>query len=142
MTTFLADTSMVIRLRRKQDIDPRWIDAVQAGIVGVCPAVEAELMRATGSKSDRDRLRELLRSLFTWHPVPDGAWRFVERTQDALVDIGQHKGPSVVDLLIAATAEAWGLTVLHVDADFETIARVTQVRVQRADRPWSQVGRQ
>jgi predicted nucleic acid-binding protein len=67
--------------------------------------------------------------------MPEDAWRFVERTQDALVDLGQHKGPSVVDLLVAATAEAWGLTVLHVDADFETIARVTSLRVLRADKP-------
>jgi predicted nucleic acid-binding protein len=67
--------------------------------------------------------------------MPQDAWRFVERTQDALVDLGQHKGPSVVDLLVAATAEAWGLTVLHVDADFETIARVTSVRALRADKP-------
>jgi predicted nucleic acid-binding protein len=66
--------------------------------------------------------------------MPDGAWRFVEQVQDALVNIGQHKGPSVVDLLVAATAEAWGLTVLHVDADFETIARVTALRALRADK--------
>jgi predicted nucleic acid-binding protein len=40
----------------------------------------------------------------------------------------------VVDLLVAATAEAWDLTVLHVDADFEAIARVAPVRTRRADR--------
>jgi predicted nucleic acid-binding protein len=67
--------------------------------------------------------------------MPDDAWRFVERVQDELVDLGQHKGPSVVDLLGAATAEAWGLTVLHVDADFETIARVAPIKVRRADHP-------
>lgn len=67
--------------------------------------------------------------------MPDDAWRFVERVQDGLVDLGQHKGPSVVDLLVAATAEAWGLTVLHVDADFDTIARVAPVQVRRADKP-------
>jgi predicted nucleic acid-binding protein len=133
--TFLADTSMVVRLRRGQDIQPRWVDAVRAGLVGVCPAVEAELIRATASRADRDTLRTLLRSLFAWHPMPADAWRFVERTQDALVDLGQHRGPSVVDLLVAATAEAWGLTVLHVDADFETIGRVAGVRTARADKP-------
>jgi predicted nucleic acid-binding protein len=133
--TFLADTSMVIRLRRGRDVDRRWLDAVRAGLVGVCPAVEAELIRATASKADRDQLRSLLRSLFGWHPMPEDAWRFVERTQDDLVDLGQHKGPSVVDLLVAATAEAWGLTVLHVDADFDTIARVAPIQVQRADKP-------
>ena len=133
--TFLADTSMIVRLRKGRDLSPRWLDAVRAGLVGVCPVVEAELMRATGSRSDRDHLRALLRSLFGWHPMPDDAWRFVARTQDALVDSGQHRGPSVVDLLVAATADAWGLTVLHVDADFETIARVTTIRTVRADKP-------
>jgi predicted nucleic acid-binding protein len=108
---------------------------VRAGIVGVCPVVEAELIRAAASRADRDDLRALLRSVFGWHPMPDGAWRFVERTQDALVDLGQHKGPSVVDLLVAATAEAWDLTVLHVDADFDAIARVTSLRTVRADKP-------
>jgi predicted nucleic acid-binding protein len=91
-------------------------------------------MRAAGSKADRDQLRDALRSLFVWHPMPDSAWRFVERTQDDLVDRGQHKGPSVVDLLVAATAQAWGLTVLHLDTDFDTIASVTGIQVQRADR--------
>jgi predicted nucleic acid-binding protein len=133
--TFLADTSMVIRLHRGRDIEPRWVDAVRAGLVGVCPVVEAELMRATASKADRDQLRGHLRSLFSWHPMPDDAWRFVERVQDGLVDLGLHKGPSVVDLLVAATAEAWGLTVLHVDADFDAIARVAPILVRRADKP-------
>jgi predicted nucleic acid-binding protein len=133
--TFLADTSMVIRLRRGRDIESRWVDAVQAGLVGVCPVVEAELIRSAASKADRDQLRDHLRSLFGWHPMPDDAWRFVERVQDGLVDLGQHLGPSVVDLLVAATADAWGLTVLHVDADFDTIARVAAIRVQRADQP-------
>lgn len=133
--TFLADTSMVVRLRRGRDIDPRWVDAVRAGLVAVCPVVEAELIRATASKADCDELRRLLRSLFGWQPIPDDAWRFVQRTQDGLVDLGQHRGPSVADLLVAATAEAWGLTVLHVDADFDTIARVVRVHVRRADKP-------
>ena len=132
--TFLADTSMVVRLKRGQDIAPRWIDAIKGGLVGLCPVVEAELIRACASKADRDQLRGQLKVLFGWHPMPDDAWRFVQRTQDDLVDLGHHKGPSVVDLLVAATAEAWGLTVLHVDADFETIARVAPVQLQRADR--------
>jgi predicted nucleic acid-binding protein len=131
--TFLADTSMIVRLRRGYDIAPRWVDAVKAGLVGVCPAVEAELARATTSKADRDQLRAQLRSLFAWHPMPDSAWRFVEHVQDSLVDLGQHKGPSVIDLLVAATADAWGLTVLHVDAAFDTIARVTPLQATRAD---------
>jgi predicted nucleic acid-binding protein len=48
-----------------------------------------------------------------------------------LADRGHHRGPSVPDLLIAATAELHGLTVLHVDKDFELIAEVTGQPVER-----------
>lgn len=133
--TYLADTSTIVRLRRAGDVQPRWLDAIKAGLVGVCSVVEAELTRAVASKADHDLLRSQLQTLFTWHPMPDTSWRFVEQTQHELVSRGLHKGPSVVDLLVAATAEAWGLTVLHVDADFDTIARVTDIRARWADKP-------
>ncbi len=45
--------------------------------------------------------------------------------QLALADLGQHRAPSIPDLLIAATAESAGLSVLHLDKDFEVIAEVT-----------------
>ena len=38
---------------------------------------------------------------------------------------GQHRAVSVPDLLIAATAETEGLTVLHYDQDFDLIAEIT-----------------
>ena len=42
--------------------------------------------------------------------------------QMLLADRGQHRAPSIPDLLIAATAEKAALTVLAVDKDFELIA--------------------
>ncbi|MGH3714566.1 MAG: hypothetical protein ACRDT4_14060 [Micromonosporaceae bacterium] len=48
-----------------------------------------------------------------------------------LADRGHHRGPSIPDLLIAATAEMGGLTVLHVDKDFELIAELTGQPVER-----------
>jgi predicted nucleic acid-binding protein len=45
--------------------------------------------------------------------------------QCVLADRGQRRAPSIPDLLIAATAELCGLTVLHIDKDFELIADVT-----------------
>jgi predicted nucleic acid-binding protein len=42
-----------------------------------------------------------------------------------LAQRGQHRAPSVPDLIIAAIAENARLTVLHVDHDFELIADVT-----------------
>jgi predicted nucleic acid-binding protein len=43
----------------------------------------------------------------------------------------QHRAPSVPDLLVAATAELAGRTVLHVDQDFELIARITGQPLER-----------
>lgn len=42
-----------------------------------------------------------------------------------LADRGQHRAPSIPDLLVAATAEKAGLTVLAVDNDVDLIAEVT-----------------
>jgi len=40
-----------------------------------------------------------------------------------LADRGQHRAPSIPDLIIAATAELAGLTILPLDQDFEVIAQ-------------------
>lgn len=45
--------------------------------------------------------------------------------QMLLADRGRHRAPSIPDLLIAATAEKAGLTVLAVDKDFDLIAEIT-----------------
>jgi predicted nucleic acid-binding protein len=45
-----------------------------------------------------------------------------ESLQRALVQRGTHRGPKVVDLLIAATAIVHDAEVLHYDADFDLLA--------------------
>ncbi len=50
--------------------------------------------------------------------------------QAQLSDRGQHRGPSVPDLLIAAPAELADLTVLH-DRGFGLIAEITGQPVER-----------
>ncbi len=42
-----------------------------------------------------------------------------------LANKGQHRAPSIPDLIIAAAAELAGLIVLHLDKDFELIAHLT-----------------
>jgi hypothetical protein len=48
-----------------------------------------------------------------------------------LADRGQHRAPSIPDLIIAATAELAGLTVLHLDKDFDLIAEITAQPIER-----------
>jgi predicted nucleic acid-binding protein len=50
-----------------------------------------------------------------------------------LADRGQHRAPSIPDLIIAATAEFAGLTILHIDKDFEIIASITGQPIERLE---------
>ncbi len=55
--------------------------------------------------------------------------------QGALARRGRHRAPAVPDLLVAATAELAGLTVLHFDKDFDLISEVTGQAVERLCMP-------
>jgi predicted nucleic acid-binding protein len=64
------------------------------------------------------------------HATPSAEDRAV-KVLALLADRGQHRAPSVPDLIIAAVAESAGLTVLHDDKDFELIAEITRQGVER-----------
>jgi predicted nucleic acid-binding protein len=64
---------------------------------------------------------------------PGSADRAQGEALSLLADRGQHRAPSIPDLIIAATAELAGLTVLHLDKDFEVIAAVTAQPMERLD---------
>ncbi|WP_433368731.1 PIN domain-containing protein [Streptosporangium sp. CA-115845] len=53
------------------------------------------------------------------------AWDETSELQRDLADKGWHQSASPVDLLMAVTARHHKLTVLHADADFDTISRLT-----------------
>jgi len=87
------------------------------------------LLEAGFSARSAEDLVELLdRSPLPLMPVeyltPAAEKRAVE-VQRSLAERGQHRAPPIPDLLIAATAETARLTILHVDKDFELIARIT-----------------
>ena len=57
--------------------------------------------------------------------------RRAAEVQLLLADQGKHRAPGVPDLLIAATAERAGHTVLHLDKDFNLISDITGQPVER-----------
>ncbi len=80
----------------------------------------------------RDRyleLAELLRAM-PRVPVTDATVDRALEVQSLLANKAQHRSVPLPDLLIAASAEAAGLTVLHYDADYERIAKLTGQPVQ------------
>lgn len=64
------------------------------------------------------------------YQTPAGEDRAME-VQTLLADRGQHRAPSLADLIVAATAELAELTVLHLDTDFDLIAEITGQATER-----------
>ncbi|MER5424596.1 PIN domain nuclease [Streptosporangium roseum] len=122
---FLIDTSALARLMRGEAETYGWDRAVAAGLVAVCPITELEYFFSARSPADRERGIEDMRELFGWVPVDDRAYDRAWQVQGLLTAKGWHRGAGPVDLVVAATAELRGLTLLHRDHDFDCVAAVT-----------------
>jgi predicted nucleic acid-binding protein len=127
---FLIDTSALARLMRGDAEQYGWDDAVAAGLIAVCPITELEFFFSARSAADRAQGIEDIRTLFGRVPVDDRAYDRAWQVQDMLTQRAQHRSAGPVDLLVAATAELQGLTLLHRDHDFECVAAVTGQALQ------------
>lgn len=127
---FLIDTSALSPLMRENTESFGWDRAAEAGLIAVCPITELEILYGARSIADRKRVVEQLQSLFGWVPIDDRAYHRASDIQDELTRRGQHRSAGPADLLVAATAELQGLTLLHHDHDFGCIAGVTGQAVQ------------
>lgn len=130
-TTWLIDKSALVRLGRSPDA-AEWARRIERGLVRITTVTLLEVGYSARSGAD---LRAGLRSAPLSHLPVECATPAIEsravEVQLLLADRGQHRAPSVPDLMIAATAELAGLTVLHVDKDFELIAEVTGQPLER-----------
>lgn len=129
VTTWLIDTSALSHLGR---VDDRWLSRIQRGLVRISTVTLLEIGFSTRNGADhRDTLGEPpVSSMPVEHLTPAIEARAIE-IQRLLADRGQHRSPSIPDLLIAATAEISRLTVLHVDKDFDLIAAITGQPIER-----------
>lgn len=131
VTTWLIDKSAYARLADAADAHT-WIDRVQRGMVRISTVTRLEV--GYSFRTAADARREIASPPLSLMPVeylsPAMEDRAVE-VQLLLADRGQHRAPSIPDLLVAAAAELSGLTVLAVDKDFELIAEITGQPVER-----------
>jgi predicted nucleic acid-binding protein len=128
--TYLIDTSALVRVLRRQ-VDEHWHEQVARGLVAICDPVLTETLTIADAKQYA-RVEAALRDAYPWVPVPDDAWDIVTAVRRDLATKSMHQGLSVADHLVVATAIRLKLTVLHEDADFETVAgMVPQLRQER-----------
>jgi len=131
MTTWLIDKSALARLASSPDA-AEWATRIERGLVRITTVTRLEVGYSARSGQDLRTgfAQPPLASMPVEYMTPAIEDRAVE-VLTLLADRGQHRAPSVPDLIIAATAELAGLTVLHLDKDFDVIADITGQPVER-----------
>ncbi|RAY15266.1 VapC toxin family PIN domain ribonuclease [Actinomadura craniellae] len=122
---WLADTFAVVRLLRDEQAYAQWEDMPAPRLVAICPITELEILYSARSPADRADLLDELGEVFGWLAVPDRAYERALAVQAELTAHGRHRAPGPVDLLVAATADLHGVTLLHYDRDFDQITNVS-----------------
>ncbi|MDG4802746.1 PIN domain nuclease [Micromonospora sp. WMMD980] len=127
VTSWLIDKSAYVRLQLGQTTNrDEWSARISRGLVRLSTITRLELgySARSGEAGRRQFAAPPLSLMPVEHLTPAIEDRALE-VQMLLADRGQHRAPSIPDLLIAATAEKTGLTVLAVDKDFDLIAALT-----------------
>ncbi|MFI7706270.1 PIN domain-containing protein [Nonomuraea sp. NPDC049480] len=132
MTVYLVDKSAWEWGRRDPaaNADFAQIVADRDTILAACHLTTLELAYSARNAAQHATVIAQQRKNLLWLPVTEVV---MDRTLDIvalLAKRGQHRTP-VPDVIIAATAEAYGATMLHVDSDYELIAAVTGQPVRR-----------
>lgn len=131
VTDWLIDKSALVRLGASPDA-AEWAGRIERGLVRITTMTRLEVGYSARTAADA-------RSVFGAPPIsmmpveyltPAIEDRALE-VQLLLADRGRQRAPSIPDLLIAATAELAGLTVLHLDKDFELIEELTGQHTER-----------
>ena len=131
VTNWLIDKSALSRINAVND---EWLSRIRRGVVRITTITLLEIGYSTRNGADhRGTLGDPPVSLMPVEPVTPAIEARAVEIQMLLADRGQHRAPSIPDLLIAATAELAKLTVLHMDKDFDLIASITNQRIERLD---------
>jgi predicted nucleic acid-binding protein len=125
VTDWLVDKSALVRLGDSPDVE-EWANRIERGLVRITTVTRLEVGYSARSAAQA-------RAVFSTPPISAMPVEYLTpaiedralEIQQMLAGKGQHRAPSIPDLLIAATAELAGLTVLHLDKDFELIAKLT-----------------
>jgi Predicted nucleic acid-binding protein, contains PIN domain len=128
---WLIDKSAFVRLEETPDSD-LWLERLDRGLVRVTTVTLLEIgfSARSGTSWNSGFANPPLANMPIENATPRIEARAIE-VQGLLARRGHHRAVKVPDLVISATAELAGLTVLHIDKDFDLIAKITGQRVER-----------
>ena len=125
---YLIDKSALARMEDPR-VQARLGPIIEAGEAATCAIIDLEVLYSTRNRSDHARTRTRRQLAYRHVALTEAIFRRAVEVQGLLAGRGRHRLP-IPDLIIAAAAEAAGMTVLHYDADFDTIAAVTRQRME------------
>lgn len=135
VTSWLIDKSAYVRLQLGQTANrDEWSARVSRGLIRLSTITRLEL--GYSARSGEAGRRQFTLPPLSLMPIECLTPAIEDRAfevQMLLADRGQHRAPSIPDLMIAATAEKAALTVLAGDKDFDIIASITGQRVETLD---------
>ncbi|WP_328998972.1 PIN domain nuclease [Kribbella sp. NBC_00709] len=123
-TIYLADTSVYVHQSRSEDVSRRFQTLLIEGRLAACQMTALEYLNNAPSPEWYESLWGALHGQ-RWVEVTNEAMTRALEVHQRFATKSQHRQFSLPDLIIAATAELAGLTVLHYDEDYERIAKIT-----------------
>lgn len=124
MTRFLVDKSALARMPL-EPVRRRLEPIIEAGEAATCSIIDLEVLFSVRNHDEHHRVRLRRTLAYTRVPLTEQVFERAIDVQGELARSGRHRLP-IPDLLIAAAAELARLTVLHYDADYDTISEITR----------------
>ena len=125
---YLIDKSALARMEHPR-VRARIEPIIESGEAATCAIIDLEVLYSTRNHAEHVRTRTRREFAYQRVVLTDGIFRRAIEVQGLLARRAQHRLP-IPDLIIAAAAETTGMTVLHYDSDFDTIATVTNQDVE------------
>lgn len=122
---YLVDKSALARVERSAEARDAFFALDDTGALATCAIIDLEVGYSARSLAEYESICDDRRSLYVDLPITTAVCRRAIAVQHDLVRRGQHRGPGIPDLLLAACAELNDAVVVHYDGDFDTIAAVT-----------------
>jgi predicted nucleic acid-binding protein len=123
-TVYLADTSVYVLQGRHPQVRVRFAALLTEGRLAACQMTALEYLNNAASPASYEMLWAALHG-HRWMDITAAAMERALDVHRLLAASSQHRQFRLPDLIIAATAEQHGATVLHYDTDYDRIAAVT-----------------
>jgi predicted nucleic acid-binding protein len=121
---YLPDTTVYVLRARHPVVGERVERLLAQGRLAACQMTAMEYLNNAQTPKAYEAVWTALHEQ-RWMDVSPQAMDRAMDVHHQLAGTSQHRNFSLPDLIIAATAEVHGATVLHYDADYDRIAEIT-----------------